>query len=62
MATVAKPPSPVNVRRPPAPLHGGPLVLVRFLHAHGMLNHRYARLLARLLWLKLRFRGRLRTD
>jgi acetyltransferase-like isoleucine patch superfamily enzyme len=29
---------------------------------HGMLNASYARMLARLTWLKLRFRGRLRTD
>ena len=50
------------MRGAPAPLHGGPLALLRFLRAHGMLNHRYARLLARWLWLKLRWRGRLQTD
>jgi acetyltransferase-like isoleucine patch superfamily enzyme len=32
------------------------------MRAHRMLSWNYARLLARLAWLKLRFRGRLRTD
>jgi acetyltransferase-like isoleucine patch superfamily enzyme len=50
------------VRGGPEPLHGGPLTVLRFLRAHGMLNHRYARLALRWLWLKLRWRGRLRTD
>ena len=50
------------VRPAPAPLHGGPLTLLRWLRAHGMLNRRYARLVARWAWLKLRFRGRLQTD
>jgi len=54
-------PRPV-VRGEPGPRRGGPLTLLRFLRAHGMLNHRYARLALRLAWLKLRFRGRLRTD
>jgi acetyltransferase-like isoleucine patch superfamily enzyme len=62
MATVTKPPTPLHVRGAPEPLHGGPLELLRFLRAHGMLNHKYARLLARWAWLKLRWRGRLRTD
>jgi acetyltransferase-like isoleucine patch superfamily enzyme len=35
---------------------------VRFLRAHGMANPRYARLLARLAWHKLRLRGRLQLD
>ncbi len=52
----------VPVRSGPAPLRGGPLALLRFLHANGMLNQRYARLLARWAWLKLRWRGRLETD
>ena len=56
----AAPPAPV--RGEPAPLHGGPIVLVRFLRAHGMLNRKYLRLFARWAWLKLRFRGRLVTD
>jgi acetyltransferase-like isoleucine patch superfamily enzyme len=63
--TVARTPasaSPPLVRGEPPPLHGGPLVLLRFLREHGMLNRSYARLFARLAWLKLRFRGRLVTD
>src|SRR3954454_429143 len=50
------------IRGEPPPLHGGPLTLLRFMRAHGMLNHKYARMLVRLWWLKLRFRGRLVTD
>jgi len=50
------------VRAAPAPLHGGPLALLRFMRANRMLNLHYARLLARLALLKLRHRGRLRTD
>ncbi|MEY2517612.1 MAG: hypothetical protein QOJ89_4970, partial [bacterium] len=50
------------VRGEPAPLHGGPLALLRFMRDHGMLTRAYARLIARWLWLKLRFRKRLRTD
>jgi acetyltransferase-like isoleucine patch superfamily enzyme len=61
MATVA-PPTPLHVRGAPEPLHGGPLVLLRFLRSHGMLNLKYARLALRLAWLKLRLRGRLQTD
>ena len=51
-----------QVRAAPAPLHGGPLTLLRFLHDHGMLRLSYAKLIARWLWLKARFRGRLKTD
>jgi acetyltransferase-like isoleucine patch superfamily enzyme len=43
-------------------LHGGPITLLRFMRRHGMLTPGYARLLVRLGWLKLRFRGRLQTD
>jgi acetyltransferase-like isoleucine patch superfamily enzyme len=50
------------VRGEPAPRHGGPLVLLRWMRAHRMLTLNYARLLVRLAWLKLRFRGRLKTD
>jgi acetyltransferase-like isoleucine patch superfamily enzyme len=50
------------VREAPPPLRGGPLGLVRWLRAHGMLDHRYARLGLRWLWLKARWRGRLVTD
>ncbi|MEJ7894582.1 MAG: acyltransferase [Solirubrobacteraceae bacterium] len=49
-------------RPPPAPLRGGPVAFLRFARAHGMLNRRYAVLMARWLWLKLRWRGRLQTD
>jgi acetyltransferase-like isoleucine patch superfamily enzyme len=50
------------LRRAPAPLHGGPLALLRFMRAHHMLNRHYALLLGRYAVLKLRFRGRLQTD
>jgi acetyltransferase-like isoleucine patch superfamily enzyme len=59
------PPAPAvapDVRGEPAPLRGGPLELLRFLRRNRMLNHRYARLIARWAWLRLRWRGRLRTD
>jgi acetyltransferase-like isoleucine patch superfamily enzyme len=63
---VLSPPAPRQlppvVRSAPPPLRGGPLALLRWLRAHGMLNHRYARLAARWAWLKVRFRGRLVTD
>ena len=50
------------VRGEPAPLHGGPLALVRFLRSHRMLGLRYLRLIARFALLKLRYRARLQTD
>ena len=50
------------IRGEPAPLHGGPLAFLRFARAHGMANAKYLRLLLRWAWLKLRWRGRLRTD
>jgi acetyltransferase-like isoleucine patch superfamily enzyme len=50
------------VRGEPSPLRGGPLALLRFMRAHGMLRRDYGRLLARLALLKLRHRGRLQTD
>jgi acetyltransferase-like isoleucine patch superfamily enzyme len=53
---------PHEVRAAPPPLRGGPLTLLRFMRRNGMLNRRYALLIARLAWLKLRFRGRLQTD
>ena len=46
----------------PAPLTGGPLALLRFAREHNMLRWGYVLLIARWLWLKLRWRGRLRTD
>jgi len=51
-----------TLRRAPAPLHGGPLALVRFMRANHMLSRSYARLLTRYVLLKLRYRGRLQTD
>ena len=54
-------PEPV-VRHAPPPRRGGPLVLWRFLRANGMLTRDYAGLLARLAWLKLRWRSRLKLD
>jgi acetyltransferase-like isoleucine patch superfamily enzyme len=63
---VLSPPAPRTlppiVREAPPPLRGGPLALLRWLRAHGMLDHRYARLGLRWLWLKARWRGRLVTD
>ncbi|HTA05381.1 MAG TPA: acyltransferase, partial [Solirubrobacteraceae bacterium] len=50
------------LRRAPEALHGGPLALLRFMRANHMLNSNYARLIARWLLLKLRYRGRLQTD
>jgi acetyltransferase-like isoleucine patch superfamily enzyme len=47
---------------PPAPLHGGPLTFLRFAWTHHMFRWAYVRLIARWLWLKLRWRGRLQTD
>src|SRR3954463_14479510 len=62
MATVTRHAATPPVHGVPAPLHGGPVALVRFMRAHGMLNTRYARLIARWAWLKLRFGARLQTD
>ena len=53
---------PAAVRGEPPPRHGGPLTLLRFARRHRMLSLRYARLVVRLAWLKLRWRGRLVTD
>jgi acetyltransferase-like isoleucine patch superfamily enzyme len=50
------------MRGPPPPLHGGPLVLLRFMRRHGMLNRKYALLILRLAGWKLRLRGRLKLD
>ena len=54
--------APRFVRAGPPPLSGGPLALLRFARANGMLSRRYAVLVARWAWLKLRWRGRLVTD
>ena len=37
------------MRAQPAPLHGGPLTLARFMRRHGMLTPKYGRLIVRLL-------------
>ena len=62
--TIAEPvpTAPPQVRSAPPPLHGGPLTVYRFLRDHGMLSRDYAKLIARWLWLKARFRRRLQTD
>ncbi|HWT23232.1 MAG TPA: acyltransferase [Solirubrobacteraceae bacterium] len=62
MATLVEPPEAALVRHAPVPPHGGPLALLRFLRRNRMLSAKYGRLALRLAWLKLRFRGRLRTD
>jgi acetyltransferase-like isoleucine patch superfamily enzyme len=49
-------------RLPPPPLHGGPLTLLRFMAQNNMLRRQYLGLLLRLAYLKLRLRGRLKTD
>lgn len=53
---------PPLVRSGPPPLHGGLLTFLRFARSHHMLRAGYALLVARWLWLKLRWRGRLRTN
>jgi acetyltransferase-like isoleucine patch superfamily enzyme len=40
---------PLDIRRAPAPLHGGPLTLLRFMRRHRMLTPKYLRLIVRLL-------------
>jgi acetyltransferase-like isoleucine patch superfamily enzyme len=50
------------MRPPPPPLRGGPLAFLRFARENNMLTPGYAALFVRWLWLKLRWRGRLRTD
>ena len=53
---------PRELRPPPAPLRGGPLAFLRFARRNRMLTPGYVVLFARWLWIKLRFRGRIRTD
>ncbi len=67
MEPVLSPPAPSAVTVPvlrgdPPALAGGALALWRFMRANKMVSRDHARLLARLAWLKLRWRGRLRTD
>jgi len=61
---IAAPPSdlPPEIRGEPPPRRGGPIALMRFLRARGMLNLKYGRLVARLGWWKLRLRRRLLLD
>jgi acetyltransferase-like isoleucine patch superfamily enzyme len=54
--------APVELRRAPAPLHGGPLTLLRFMARHRMLNFNYGRLLVRMLRRKLFLGARLKLD
>jgi acetyltransferase-like isoleucine patch superfamily enzyme len=60
---LASPPTdvPPEVRRAPAPLHGGPLTLLRFMRRHRMLSIKYLRLIVRLMRRRLMHR-RLHTD
>jgi acetyltransferase-like isoleucine patch superfamily enzyme len=51
-----------NVHGRPAPLRGGPLAFLRFARDHNMIRWGYVPLIARWLWLKVRWRGRLKTD
>jgi acetyltransferase-like isoleucine patch superfamily enzyme len=53
---------PLLVRSPPPPLSGGPLAFWRFARTHNMLLPGYIPLIARWMWLKLRWRGRFKTD
>jgi acetyltransferase-like isoleucine patch superfamily enzyme len=50
-----------GLRRPPAPLHGGPITLLRFMARHGMLTPKYALLIVRLVLRRL-VTPRLHTD
>jgi acetyltransferase-like isoleucine patch superfamily enzyme len=63
---VPKPAPPASRRLPwrtgPRPLGGGPLAFWRFARAHNMVRRGYVPLVARWLWLKLRYRGRFVTD
>jgi acetyltransferase-like isoleucine patch superfamily enzyme len=51
-----------HLRRAPESLHGGLLGLLAFMRANHMLKLPYMRMLARLVWLKLRLGKRLQTD
>ena len=61
-AELDAPEIPAPLRGEPPRRGGGPLVLLRFMRANGMLRPGYAALLLRLGWLKLRFGKRLQTD
>jgi acetyltransferase-like isoleucine patch superfamily enzyme len=59
---LSPPQPPPKLREPPPPLRGNLFTFLRFAAAHRMLTPGYALLMARWLWLKLRWRGRLQTD
>jgi acetyltransferase-like isoleucine patch superfamily enzyme len=61
-ARVSAPAQAFNVRGAPAPLHGGPLALLRFMRANHMLGLSYLRLVLRYARLRVRYRRRLQTD
>jgi acetyltransferase-like isoleucine patch superfamily enzyme len=52
----------VTLREGPPPLSGGPLAFWRFARAHNMLRWGYVPLIARCLYLKMRYRDRFVTD
>jgi acetyltransferase-like isoleucine patch superfamily enzyme len=54
--------APLEIRRAPVPLHGGPITLLRFMARHRMLNFKYARLIVRLFRRKLFLGRRLKLD
>jgi acetyltransferase-like isoleucine patch superfamily enzyme len=60
--TIAQPAVPPFVRTAPPPLHGNLITFLRFARTHRMFGPGYFVLFARWLWLKLRWRGRLKTD
>jgi acetyltransferase-like isoleucine patch superfamily enzyme len=61
-ASRKRPQVPLLVRSPPPPLRGGPRAFWRFARTHNMLLPGYIPLIARWAWLKLRWRGRFKTD
>jgi acetyltransferase-like isoleucine patch superfamily enzyme len=56
------PAPPPLIRGAPPPLHGGLVTFLRFARRNHMMRPAYALLIVRWLWLKVRWRGRLRTD
>jgi acetyltransferase-like isoleucine patch superfamily enzyme len=54
--------APPEIRRAPAPLHGGPITLLRFMAGHRMLSFKYFRLIVRMLRRKLFLGKRLKLD
>ena len=64
LPAIAEDLGPLEPRESPAPLHGGPVALLRFMRRNKMLNLRYARLLAALARRRYltSYGRRLRTD